>query len=289
MTFLIIGLLAMRDAALQITRADFDAHGSEIFDDKTRKSPLKLTFRILGEILVGPSQEEILREAARVKEVREVKVAREKKSAVIHATVSTDDIHSDSAPRQPSTLPSTPQKRNISDTSFGPRSTQTTPTKLIKPESSIQNLQNTLIQEVHDAIYYAAVIRMPWPRGRTNMRLVYQPYVLPIDSFNSRSCQTYFKCRLPDNETDKLDSVTAIADGAFVIHTDKVGNSDKSGLWSRQKACLLFEVLFPSCLTTADNRPKDWRQPPNKSKAQAQPISRTQKRKNGRHKFLRKC
>ena len=194
-----------------------------------------------------------------------------------------------SAPRQPNTLPSTPQKRNISDTSFGPRSTNTTPTKLIKPESSIQDLQNTLVREVRGAIYHAAVIRMPWPRGRTNMRLVYQPYVFPINSFNSRSCQTYFKCRLADNETDKLDSVTAIADGAFVIHTDKVGNSDKSGLWSRQKTCLLFEVLFPSYLTTADSRPKDWRQPPNKSKAQAQSISRTQKRKNGRRKFLRKC
>jgi len=64
MTFLITGLLMMRDAALQITRADFDTHGSEMFDDKTHKSPLKITFQILGEILVGPSQEKILREAA---------------------------------------------------------------------------------------------------------------------------------------------------------------------------------------------------------------------------------
>ena len=56
MKFLITGLRAMRDAALQITREDFRAHGSEMFDDKTHKSPLKETFRILGEILIEPSE-----------------------------------------------------------------------------------------------------------------------------------------------------------------------------------------------------------------------------------------
>ncbi len=160
-----------------------------MFDDKTHKSPLKETFRILGEILVEPSEEEILREAARVKEVREAKGAREKKSAVIQPTVSTDEIHSVSAPRHPNTSPSTPQKRNISDASFGTRSANTTPTKLIKPESSIQELQNILVREIRGAIYYAAVIRMPWPRARTNVRLVYQQYIPPINPFNSRSAR----------------------------------------------------------------------------------------------------
>ena len=118
------------------------------------------------------------------------------------------------------------KKRDFSDTSFGTRSTETTPSKLSKPESSIQNLQNTLVYDVLDAIYGAAFIRVPWARGRKNMRLNYEPFVLPRNQFNSRSCKISFVCRFPDNQTDKYESMTAISDGAFILVKDKVINSD---------------------------------------------------------------
>jgi hypothetical protein len=50
-------------------------------------------------------------------------------------------------------------------------------------------------------------------------------------------------CSLPDNETDKFDVVKAIADGALELVTDK-SSSEKLRNWSRQKACMLFEVSF---------------------------------------------
>ena len=65
----------MRNAAFQIMKEDLRLHGSEIFDNKTYNNPLKETFGILGEILVERSQEEMERETARKREVRNAKAA----------------------------------------------------------------------------------------------------------------------------------------------------------------------------------------------------------------------
>ena len=171
----------MRDAALQISQHDLQSHGSDEFSKKVYNNPLKRTFRILSTILIKRSHEEMIREAMRKRQVREAKAAKEIQSAAIEATVSSEGIYPVSGPRQPSTLPATPQNRNVSDSSFGKRSTETTPTKLIKPESSIQNLQNTFVQDVLDALYDSDFIRMPWARGRKNLRLIYEPYAFRIE------------------------------------------------------------------------------------------------------------
>ena len=71
--------------------------------------------------------------------------------------------------------PSTPQKRNVSDASIGGRSPNTTPKKLKKPETYIQNLQNTLVNDLLRANYGHGIIRVDWPRGR-DLHLFYQPY-----------------------------------------------------------------------------------------------------------------
>jgi hypothetical protein len=243
MTSLIVGLKAIRDAAIQITQEDLHSHGTDEFVEKLDNNPLKRTFQVLGDILLQRSREAEEREAARRREAREAGAARKKQPHIIQNKNSTaDGVQSIAGPRQPSSLPSTPQKRDFSDTSFGTRSTETTPSKLTKPESSIQNLQNMLVYDVLDAIYDAAFIRVPWARGRKNMRLNYEPFVFPRNPFNSRSCKTSFVCRFPDNQTDRFDSVTAISDGAFILVTDKITASDRSGIWSKHSACLLFEV-----------------------------------------------
>ena len=79
------------------------------------------------------------------------------------------------APRYPSTFPSTPQKRNASDASLDPLSTQTTPKKLIKAEPVVQNLQNLMILAVFDALFDDVGMEIKWPRGR-KMRLLYAEY-----------------------------------------------------------------------------------------------------------------
>jgi hypothetical protein len=82
------------------------------------------------------------------------------------------------APRYPSTFTSTPQKRNASDASLDPQSTQTTPKKLVKAEPVIQNLQNLMIFAVFDALFDDLGMEIKWPRGR-KMRLLYAEYRIP--------------------------------------------------------------------------------------------------------------
>ena len=56
-------------------------------------------------------------------------------------------------------------------------------------------------------------------------------------------CITYFKCRLPDNQTDIPDKVIAIADGALWFMIDKELNPSSQCIWHRQSTCLSFEAL----------------------------------------------
>jgi len=79
--------------------------------------------------------------------------------------------------RYPSTLPSTPQKRNASEASLDPHSTHTTPRKLVKAEAVIQNLQNMLVQDVLNGLFRRNSMEIKWPQGR-KMRLLYAEYDL---------------------------------------------------------------------------------------------------------------
>jgi len=85
-------------------------------------------------------------------------------------------------PRMPTTISVTPQKCNISDTSFGSRSTETTPTKMTKPEANIQDLQNLFVEEVLSRLY-AGYVPVTFARGR-NLTLNYMPYGLPTSGFH---------------------------------------------------------------------------------------------------------
>ena len=136
-----------------------------------RKHSLGHTFWTLRLIMVSESDEAIKREAERNRILAQAKLAR--KTAQDKAP-SGDDVQSPSAPRLPSTLPSTPQKRNLSGTSNGDRSTHSTPTKLAKPEKDIQWLQDKLADEVIMAIFERPYIPVTWARGR-NMNLIYEP------------------------------------------------------------------------------------------------------------------
>ena len=116
--------------------------------------------------------------------------------------------------------------------------------------------------------------------------IITTPELGPTDK---RYCNTYFKCRLPDNHTeDTLDSITVIADGAFMIITDKAGASEKSTIWRGQPACCSLKCVS-FILTVPNSRPKNWMPLPNKLPMPRRPILPTQKRKDGRPKSLAKC
>ena len=72
--------------------------------------------------------------------------------------------------------PSTPvsNKRVFSGESFGPSSTETTPTKITHAESVTQSLQNTLVTAIIDTVWDGEV-NVSWAQNR-EMYLKYRPY-----------------------------------------------------------------------------------------------------------------
>jgi hypothetical protein len=163
-------------ASSHVNETDLRSLWTEGWNEKLKSNPLSDTLDCLAEILVLPTQETLDRMAEIAKEERAAKAALKS----IPPTISTaqESSHGDNyamiQPRKPSTSPSTPQKRNVSDTSFGGRSPNTTPKKLKKPETHIQQLQNTLVVDILKALYDRRNIPVPWVRGR-NLRLFYAP------------------------------------------------------------------------------------------------------------------
>ena len=80
-----------------------------------------------------------------------------------------------SEPRFPTSF-ETPQtnKRNISETSFGSRSTESTPKKLIQAEAKVQSLQNAFVNDIINTLWDGWV-KLYWVKGR-RMRLQYAEY-----------------------------------------------------------------------------------------------------------------
>ena len=103
---------------------------------------------------------------------------------VVYAPPSTPppaSVHSFSSPL-PYAQPRLPQsfetvnhnKRKLRDTSFGNKSTETTPTKLKQPEPNVQFLQDTFINRLLNKLWDGQV-SIPWARGRF-MFLTYSEY-----------------------------------------------------------------------------------------------------------------
>lgn len=150
-------------------------------EEKLSQNPLKHFLRHLGTLYIQKSQEDVERTMKKEKLARELR-ERHKPTPIgkldepaIFQTSPWQDTPFPSIPRYPSTLPSTPQKRNASEASLDPHSTHTTPRKLVKPEPVIQNLQNILILDIFEALFRRNSIEIQWPQGR-KMRLLYIEY-----------------------------------------------------------------------------------------------------------------
>ena len=68
-------------------------------------------------------------------------------------------------PRYQSTFETPDNKRKISETSFGTRSTETTPQKLHQQEVVVQSLQNKFMDLLVNKLWLGK-IDMPWVTGR---------------------------------------------------------------------------------------------------------------------------
>ena len=70
-----------------------------------------------------------------------------------------------SHPRLPHSYNMPDNKRKISETSFGTRSTETTPTKLVHPEAKVQSLQNKFVDTIINKLWLGK-IDVSWAKGR---------------------------------------------------------------------------------------------------------------------------
>jgi len=170
---LIVGLTQLRDQARLVTREHLQS--DEAVDDLIQH-PLRHSFALLNGLMITRSQEALDFEAERKMILRDAKTTRKYASLTQDNTpIISDDVQSILSPHGPSTLSNTPKKRDFSSTSFEDRSAQSTPKKLVSPESNIQYLQDTLVRDVIDAVFCRPYVPVKWPRGRKNMRLVYEP------------------------------------------------------------------------------------------------------------------
>jgi hypothetical protein len=183
MASLTAGLEAMRAAAKLITAQDLDQHDRETAE-KLHSNPLGHSFHILRTVLLQQSEEARAREAKRRKEVtnaaKPAKSAKEPKPAKEPKDLYGNQLglSGTSGPSAPPTTV-TPVIRKASDSSYGPGSTETTPKRLKAPEGDIQNLQNTLVQDVLNALYHDNAVPVSWAKNRETMRIEYRPFVHP--------------------------------------------------------------------------------------------------------------
>ena len=60
-------------------------------------------------------------------------------------------------PRYPTSYNTPSGKRRISETSFGSRSTEATPTKLVHPEAKVQALQDTFVKTIINTLWLGKI------------------------------------------------------------------------------------------------------------------------------------
>lgn len=146
----------------------------------------------------------------------------------------------DTSPHPPSSFQTPSNKRTVSGTSFGTLSTETTPTRWTQPEIMVQQFQNQFITRIINTIWRGS-IRMPWITGR-KMVLQYRPYLPTQRRAYCRTSKTSFEFKLSKDGESRTGRVTAIADGALVLITDKAKDPNSTCIWSKQRSAIAFEV-----------------------------------------------
>jgi len=209
---------------------------------KLDDNPLQYVLMNLVDLLEADSEESQQRER--------------KKAKVGHTHVPISQPDFDERPVTPqNTQPRFPisfegtldNKRKVSDTSFGSRSTETTPTKLDHPEAKVQSLQDRFVSTIIAKVWWGK-IDITWAQGR-HMFLTYTEYPPPSPQpLTVRTSRTSFQYARPTADGDPLiGRVKAIADGALILKTNKSKDEGKYCVWSKQRCAISFEVIISLC------------------------------------------
>jgi hypothetical protein len=174
------------EASMDVTLDELNAcRGDESIQDKFSASILRDLLLELVDMLDTDTKEHQAREQQ--KNSQHKSSPQKAPTPVISSNTSTPPVISSITstppphhPRFPQSFetPANPNKRNFSDTSFGTKSTETTPTKLTQPEAHVQSLQNTFVNIIMRTIWSAGQINIPWAEGR-RMFLTYDKYYSP--------------------------------------------------------------------------------------------------------------
>jgi len=154
---------------------------------KTFMGALDSTFISINRIFQTKSQETMDREAQRradAKKPRHLSLEQaDENTSVPQADENTSVPQADentSVPG-PTSLLKTPKKRTASAmsdgsiSSFGVRSVHTTPKKRVTAETTVQALQNALVEDILKAIWPGSVVPVPWVPVR-DLYISYTPY-----------------------------------------------------------------------------------------------------------------
>ena len=166
---MIVGYHGIIKASLDVSEEELQrARGDESIIQKLHDNPQQDVLLLLVDILEMDSEESQYLE----------KEKGSLTSAVIYHTMSeaVPEEQSSSSAIMPSTPPysqphfplsyETPtNKRKISETSFGTRSTETTPNKLAHPEAKVQSLQNKFVDTIINKLW-GGQINVSWAKGR---------------------------------------------------------------------------------------------------------------------------
>jgi hypothetical protein len=245
--FLTIGYEGIVKASMAITEEILRKWSSA--DGLTRilwgEGPLEYLLPTLSELLTTDSQESKALET--MKNKQEPKVVYHPLPMSIPEQSIPSDSERPSTPAQ--TTPRFPQssyqtpinQRTASGSSFGTKSTETTPNKLVQAEPKVQALQNEFVKCILTKMW-ASEIPLSWVKGR-RMSLIYSEYCPHHFTAYHRTSRMSFQYTVRRNEEEVLiGRVKAIADGCLRLRTNKRTNPDAFCYWSKQKTALSFEV-----------------------------------------------
>jgi hypothetical protein len=173
---LTVGYNRLTQASEDITEEDLKTlRTDESVEAKHYKNPLASLMLSLVNLLETDSQESQDLAAGKGKRVTTIRTI-----SVSDETIAEPLIQPTTPPQTqphfPTSFKTPDSKRKISETSFGTRSTESTPNRLVHAEAKVQSLQNTFVQTIIKALWFDKIV-IPWAQGRV-MFLTYAEFFL---------------------------------------------------------------------------------------------------------------
>ena len=169
-----VGFDRIIKASEEVTEDDLrTARIDEAVQDKLYENPLQDLMLSLVSLLETRSKESQERDTEKEKRsVTTISLSIEQENASSSRPLTPPYTQ----PRLPDAFETPANKRKISETSFGTRSTESTPNKLVHAEAKVQSLQSKFVDTIINKLW-SGKIDMPWVQGR-HMFLAYTEFFL---------------------------------------------------------------------------------------------------------------